>query len=177
MQVRNRLRVLVLIALCIYPGIAGADILIPASDESPVYLSLELITGFEYQTADRFGLSLWGGAGGLIGFFGGIAGVEAGVEGRYYFPGTSRPWNAGIYCGLAYMYSEDTKAFGGLTPGIKLTHVVQINRILVAEPYISVSYPLILYQQEESNWDQNPVFTLGLRLGIRYLLESRSHTD
>jgi hypothetical protein len=152
------------------PQTAHGDIIFPSPDESPAFLSLELVGDLEYPLSEKACISLWGGVGRLIGIAGGFTGYELGLEGRYYFREEKSGWLASVYAGFASMHSDDSESYSGFTPGVKLTFVKPIKRFFIIEPYFSMSYPRIFFLPEGDFPKFYPVLTLGLRFGLRHIL-------
>ncbi len=138
----------------------------PKSAESfgGLVVSAELLGSYEFVLSARNSISLWGGFATVLSPFGPDinAGPEAAAESRYYFSKKeNKSWAISFYLGAAYNFINEK--YSAITPGIKLTRKISVNKIIQSEPYISLSYPFY-------NDSGRPFFPL-LTFGYRFVLE------
>jgi hypothetical protein len=62
-------------------------------------------------------------------------------------------------------YNFIGEKYGAVTPGIKLTRKLNINKLLQMEPYISLSYPFY--------FDKELPFLPFLTFGYRFVFENK----
>jgi hypothetical protein len=116
---------------------------------------------------------LWGGIGVVKSVF--VTditsyGLELGVEKRHYFQ--SEKYNhlfISAFINATYMTNFIYRHSGGntigITPGFKVNYKAYISKKTILEPYISLSFPLMIYSTDFVVF-RIPMVTIGARFGM-----------
>lgn len=130
-------------------------------------LSLEVLGSYESAFTEKGSVLLWGGLATVSSPFYRFetnGGPEAAIEFRHYFSQKEKKsWAFSFYTGIAYNFIGEK--YGAVTPGIKLTRKISINKLLQMEPYISLSYPFY--------FDKELPFLPFLTFGYRFVFEKK----
>ncbi len=158
--------------------ISNADIIFTPI-ASIISNSYEWIFSYEKVLGSRTTINYWGGAGVVFSLIMPstipLAGVEIGIEPRYYFnPDSYKKSSLSLYGGFAYMKLLDkfyyNDQYVGFVPGLKYTHKSNFtkNEKYFYEPYVSISIPM--YLEIDYGFEvMLPCITFGIRLGIQKL--------
>jgi hypothetical protein len=136
--------------------------------------SAELIYNYEMVKNARNSTSLWGGAG-FVGSFlypdvPPAFGFEIAVEKRHYFkPEDFRHFFISAYLGSAFMMDNEKVKYFGVIPGLKINYKAQLSKILILEPYLSLSLPIYTNLNRIDTYPPLPVLTIGARLAFSKL--------
>ena len=168
----------ILILIILFKSITGfADVIFFPHQYAVFCYSAEFTTSLEKTFKPKVSRVLWAGIGcvGSFYYFNQPSfGLELAYERRYYFkPDSYEHLFISSYIGAALMsdfkYAHDI----GIVPGLKLNYKAQISKKLFAEPYISLSIPIMYDFKEKIGFFPIPVFTIGARIG---LIKLRSKT-
>ncbi len=134
--------------------------------------SFEFIYSYEKVKKSKNTTDFWGGIGVIKSVF--VTditsyGLEIGVEKRHYFQ--SEKYNhffISAFFNATYMtnfiYRQSSGNTIGIIPGFKINYKAQISHNTILEPYISLSFPLMI--ESKVGVFRIPMLTIGARFGL-----------
>ena len=163
-------KVIVLIFFTTLPLTAFCDAIFFPYPFTGICYSAEIIYSFEKVKKAKNTTDFWGGighVGSFIYLFEPTFGFELAIEKRHYFqPDKFKHFFVSAYLGTALMAQFRDAYTLGLIPGCKINYKAHITKIMILEPYLSLSLPITYELNRHSDILPFPALTIGARFGL-----------
>ncbi len=163
-------RILLVLFLGLYSKIASADVIFFPRQYSVFCYSAELTFSLEKSVKPKATNTFWGGIGcvGSFQYFNEpVFGLEIAYERRHYFkPDSYKNLFISSYMGTALMTDFESTKYIGFVPGFKINYKAEITKDIIAEPYVSLSVPIVFDLPSFDGYVPFPVLTIGARFGF-----------
>lgn len=163
-------RILLILFISLFSWKASADVIFFPRQYSVFCYSAELTFSLENIVKPKATNTLWGGIGcvGSFQYFNEpVFGLEIAYERRHYFrPDSYKNIFISSYIGTALMTDFKLTKYIGFVPGFKINYKAKITKEILAEPYVSLSVPIVFDLPSFDGYIPFPVLTIGARIGF-----------